>query len=188
MLPPPPEVPPARLFRLMLRRPRPWLAIDLSIAGIRRGVSCVALTTRDWAEVWDAHEDQPEEAREHWRQIEVVARSLHLEGKPLGMGAPELADSLHDYELTRAVQALSPALATVSPQRGTYDPEAWMRALRTGAREIRNERRAFALAMSFDPGWSHNVPRPDRFFGVGPDDLTEGQWIAFFAARKAFDL
>lgn len=188
MIGPPTDVTPARLFRLMLRRPRPWLSVDLSIAGIDRGFSCVAPTLREWSEIWDSAEHLPAAERAEWRRMALVVCSLQHDGVQALSDVETLADQATAHEVRTARNVVSRALSVIAPQRGLSNSDAWINRLAEGCTAPENERRAFGLALSFDSGVSHAVPRLDRFFGASPDDLTEGQWLAYLAARKAFDL
>lgn len=183
---PPEGVSPARLFRLLLRRPRPWLAIDLSVAGHSGGFSVQALSVAEVGDVLDAVDDGPAEVRRDIVAAELAARCLRLNGEPCFESADAMGRLLDEDEAELVVAAVGNALGTIGPRFPPCDFERWLHVVKEGASHHENIMRAHMLAGCVDSGWRSETARPERFFGVQtPDELTDGQWLAFRAAREA---
>jgi hypothetical protein len=178
VLEPPKNIEPGRLFRLLLRRPRPWLALNYRIRGLER----FALTVRALKSIEYA------EALEEGPLGPLVACLRLASGEPAFGGVADLAGLRFD-EAERLQGAANEALATVSPLYGYANPRSWNVALMKGAAE--NAHEAFALGSSYDTsyGWGvvRTAPRPDRYFGCPLADLTDGQWLAYWGAREHLD-
>lgn len=185
---PPPDIAPARLFRLLLRRPRP----EIPIAHRIRGAEDVPLRVRALA---SADEAAVDEAAEGWGDAgpsraadEFVYRALLTQDGPAFASPDEVGalDSTDALSLARAVRA---ALDVISPSYARSDVEAWMRVLKQGARAAGNWADAIALGgcvdWAFGYGVGRLVERPDRYFGCPLADMTDGQWMAYRAAREA---
>jgi hypothetical protein len=186
MIGPPEGVSPARLFRLLLRRPRPWLAIDLSVAGHSVGFSVQALSVAEVGDVLDAVEDGRPEMRSDIVSTELAARCLRLNGEPCFENAAAMRSVLESDEAERVIEAVGMALATIGPRFPPCSFDRWLHHVKEGASHHENIMRAHMLAGCVDSGWRTEASRPERFFDVRtPDELTDGQWLAFRAAREA---
>jgi hypothetical protein len=184
--PPPAGVAPAKLFRLLLRRPRPEIAIAHRI----RGVEHIPLRVRSLS---SADDSDIAEAGEGWGDAagsaiagEFVARALLTNDGPAFASAAEVG-ALDTHEAMRLALAVKAALDIISPSYTRHDVAAWGKALKDGAKDVRNLTDAIALggcvdyALGFSTG--RVVERPDRYFGLPLAEMTDGQWMAYRAAR-----
>jgi hypothetical protein len=182
---PPKGIAPARLFRLLLGTPRPhypltWRAdaapdIPLHVVALRGLDVEAALEAARAASPGGDHIER--------FTLEVVALSLHTpDGR--AFRSVEEAGALPEDEGRALVAAVLGALAIVSPTFARSDSAAWGRALVEGARTGANINAALALGSCVEHGWGAVTPRPDIFFGLPIVDLTDGQLMAFHAARE----
>lgn len=183
---PPQHIPPGRLFRLLLSRPRPSWPIQYRI----RGAESVQLTVRalrsiEEAEAADAAGDLPAEARISAAARHLVTRCLYTDGAPVFASAEE-AGLLTDGEFLALWQHIDPALAVCSPSYQRSDLMAWDKRLQLGAWDSLPEAMILAscVDMSVGLGGVCTVERPDRYFGVPVADITDGQRMAYRAARE----
>jgi hypothetical protein len=184
---PPPGVSPARLFRLLLRRPRPEIPIAYRI----RGAEDVPLRVRALS---SADEAAVAEAAEGWGDAgpsraadEFVFRALLTQDGP-AFASPDEVGALDSTDALSLAKEVRAALDVISPNYARSDVEAWGRALKQGARAGGNWADAIALGgcvdYAFGYGVGRLVERPDRYFGCPLADLTDGQWMAYRAARE----
>jgi hypothetical protein len=181
----PPKIAAERLFRILLRAPRASLPIELPLAGAPPGAfRVVALSQIDEAEAFDEAALLPSEARSAFLGVEFAALALHQDGELVFKSGADLARLLREDEADRLAAAVVAQLAICSPSMKRIDVGAWMKKLVAGARKM--PRQAITLARSIDGDIIDGGPRPDRYFGVAPAELTDGQWLAYHAARRAF--
>lgn len=186
MIAPPVNVAPARLFRLLLRRPRP----EISIAYRIRGVEHIPLRVRALSGVEEAIVG---DAGDGWGDAagsvvagQLVAMALLTPGGPAFASAEDVG-ALDMSEAMRLAVAVRAALDIISPSYSRHDVAAWDAALKTGAKDARNMAAAVALggcvdyALGFSTG--RVTERPDRYFGMPLAEMTDGQWMAYRAAR-----
>lgn len=131
---------------------------------------------------------EPRALRESRMQCELLARAVVLEcGRQAFRNGFELASLLNEREAVALEDDATRALAIVSPVYSAIDVSAWNRVLVTGASHARNLHTAISLGRCVDVSYGARcrevLPRPDRFFGVEHAELTDGQWLAFRAAR-----
>jgi hypothetical protein len=119
--------------------------------------------------------------------VEIAAACLHQNDEQAVPDGETLASLLDDVEIGRLCRSVTDALDIIGPWIPYSSHGDWVERLAIGAMHPTNIIRAQALSSSIDSGFTHTVPRPDRFFGVPLDDVTEGQWMAFRAARKSFN-
>jgi hypothetical protein len=191
---PPRHITPARLFRLLLRRPHPWIEIPGRLRGAEETPLAVrALASLEWGEARDAAEGHADaDARIGRLQSELVARALVLtDGTPVFAHAAQVAELLDAPEVAELGGDVLRALAVVGPTYAGSDAAAWASALAKGARDASNLHAAFVLGrcvdVSLGSGLRAVVSRPDRFFGCPLAELTDGQWMAFRAARRVVE-
>lgn len=186
MIQPPRDVEPGRLFRLLLQRPRPITSLACRI----RGAENVALRVRaisgiDEAAIADASEG-PDEVRGSRAAAELVHRALLAPGGPAFASADEVGHLGADEALALA-RAVRAALDVISPTYVLHDGAAWDRVLRRGASAPGNWAEALSLGgcvdYAFGYGVGRSIERPDRYFGIPLADMTDGQWMAYRAAR-----
>ncbi len=184
--PPPAHVKPARLWRLLASTGdgRPAWPLSLRCAAapqtplhVRalRGAEVEAMLddARDWA--------APAPHYERFR-VEVLAASLHT---PAGRAVahPDATGGLLADEADALADACFAALAICSPTYQRSAVAAWEAVLAEGARDPANLADAVALGACVDHGWASTTPRPDLWWGCAVGALTDGQMMAFRAAR-----
>jgi len=112
----------------------------------------------------------------------VLAASLHT---PDGLAFPDPADAgyLQADEADALTDACFAALAICSPTYQRSALPAWEAALRDGARDPSNVLDALSLGACVEHGFAGTTPRPDLWFGCAIGALTDGQLMAYRAAR-----
>lgn len=183
---PPENITPARLFRIFLRAPRATLPVELPpLFGPSCGALFVsALTPSEENDAWESAASVVKPLRAETYHAELVARSLLL---PDGSRAFRNRDELLSFDESDYYSIVGPcleALRICAPAYRRSDSEAWIHYLARGALEYPNIHRACALAWCADWSSRATVPRPDRFFGVPMADVTDGQWMAWRAAKR----
>lgn len=173
-------LPAAHLWRLLIVTPRPWVAIDLSEYGSKVPLRVVAPLPSDELAAFNHHD--PEAVDEYLARRVVL--SLYIEGGRRVFSYSQLT-SLDSRACDGVVATVTEALSTIAPLRAGVDLLAWGATLKRGAETGFN---SFQLAR-VDPcverrksGWA---TRPDVFFGLPMCQITDGQLMAFDAARKA---
>jgi hypothetical protein len=191
---PPRHVSPARLFRILLRRPRARIAIPGRLRGAEETpLFAQALTGLEWGEARDEADGlAAPEARIGRLSCGLIARALVLDdGARVFADAAEAAELLEEPEVHDLGADVLRALAVIGPTYAHSDAGAWAAVLAAGARDAANLHTAFVLGRSIDvslgSGLRAVVSRPDRFFGCPLAELTDGQWLAFRAARKVVE-
>jgi hypothetical protein len=168
MLGPPQHVKPPVLFRLLLRRPRPWIAIDYRVPGAEGVPLCVrALRAAELAECFDTAGECASEARTGRVSCELIARALTLPGGALAFRSAEhAADALDARTADVLAGEVSRALDIVSPFYSMIDHVLWKRALVQGARHPHNGHDALTLgscvSFAFGYGVSRVTYHPER--------------------------
>jgi hypothetical protein len=185
LLGPPVDIAPERLFRLLLQRPRPrWPLSFRAAAAPHIALHAVALRGAELQGLIDeaTHLKAPE-ARTAHLGLEVMARTLWTAEGPAFRSADEAGAFLEgDAALLRG--ELAAALAIIGPTFARSDTRAWARILRKGAEHRSNIDEALLAASAVDLGvFGGFVQRPDRYFGVALAEITDGQLMAYRAAR-----
>lgn len=125
---------------------------------------------------------EPEEARPRALVAEVVAAALWTpKGRAFKNG--EGVGALHEAEADELAAAVLSSLDVISPSYRTADAGAWAARLLEGAKTPSNMSVALALGGCVEVGY-RATPRPDLYFGLPLRELTDGQWMAYRAARK----
>jgi len=164
---PPFHVPPDVLFRRMLELPRPSKAIDYRI----RGAEHIPLVVR--AVTWHDEVDGT--------MLSYIQRSLWTpDGQ--AFGSADDVGSMAESEVADLANAVFEALLEVSPSYQRAGWPSWVDQLKIGAADWRNLTTAIALADCVDEGCSATRPHPERYWGVRPCDLTDGQRMVAHAA------
>ena len=120
----------------------------------------------------------------------MAALSLHQDGERVFASGHQLCELLSDTEATDVSAAALGALRIISPSFRACDYDAWLAKLTIGAGHWTSRPQAAALAVCIDvaAGMTTRItPRPDRYFGLPMGQLTDGQWLAYRAARQAID-
>lgn len=177
---------PARLWRLLaaVGVGRPWWPLSLRVAAApQTPLHVIALRGCEVEGLLDAARDWAGSAPHYERfRAEVLAASLHTpEGR--AFASPDAAGGLLADEADALVDACFAALATCSPTYQRSDVGRWEAVLRDGARDPANLHDAIALGACVEHGWAGTTPRPDLWFGCAIGALTDGQMMAYRAAR-----
>ncbi len=181
---PPLRVAPERLFRLLLRTPRARLPIALPIAGAPPAPFFVqAIHPLDEAEAIERHAGAPEALRPHLVAAELTALALHEGDARVFADGAELGRMLGERDAVVLMRATLEALDVISPSFRRIDVDAWEKRLAAGALIGLNANHARLLDLCVE----NDRPRLDRYFGLPLGQFTDGQWLAFYAARRALD-
>ena len=189
MLAPPRDVPPERLFRLLLRRPRPVLPLVFRFAFAPHVALAVrGLTAYEDAEISDVPPDDPTGRSLIARRL--IAAVLLADGRPAFTDA-DAVGGLTEHEIAALGDAVVKAAHVVSPMRNKVDLAAWDDALQKGARHPQNIGVTMAIAAATEPLVAPQkllrLSAPERYFGAPIADLTDGQLLAYYAAKAAMD-
>lgn len=187
---PPADIPPPRLFRLLLATPRPVLPVPFRFAGFPGQVSVRAISTDELNRANDEAEAIPDIQKQSYVQAGVVASALLHEGRLVFRCAQDVLDleaSLAD-ELSRIVLG---ALDSICPMYGRSDRNAWHAVLCEGAKHPTNYVAARSLGHAYDIAeagkYIRVIDRPDRHFGLPTRELLDGHWMAYSAARALLE-
>jgi hypothetical protein len=110
---------------------------------------------------------------------ELIVRSLYAGSYPAFESVDQIGDLIGD-EMETLMAEVQPALRVISPTYGRADWRAWDAALKLGARHGSNSAEAILLGACY----SEYAERPDWYFGGCLADLTDGQMMAYRAARS----
>lgn len=190
---PPEDVPPARVFRTLLRRPRPWTPISYRyprLPDVRLHVH--ALTPLELAEALDVDADgEPSEVVSDRAMARVVVASLRDDEGP-AFASEAQADRMPHRAWVDLMDAAMRGLALVMPSRALCSADdwtEWRKVLDKGARAMGNLGEAFRMRDCHDiaVGWGGIARhyRPDRYFGLPVADLTDGHLLVFDVAIAA---
>lgn len=188
---PPRDVLPERLFRLLLRRPRPILPIDLRLpVAPHVALSVRGLTALEDAEVADVDPALPQELVRSTLMRRLIAAHLLADGA-LAFASAEEVGGLTEHELATLGRAVFTAATIISPTYRASSQEAWRAALEQGARHSSNHGLVCVIASASEPlvlpRKILEVGAPERYFSAALADLTDGQIMAFTAAKAVYD-
>ena len=176
-LKPPPDIPPARLFRSLLRLPRPVERIGFRFEALPDKVL--------WAQAITSLEVA--EARDSADALLAMTASALVDGA--GKRVATVADLglLTQAEAKGLQAAVVGALARISPSYTISDSEAWGAQLKLGAAEPANLRTASVMGGCFEQAGKRIYAAPEKFYGVPRGQLLDGHWMAFLAAQEAYE-
>ncbi len=187
---PPPDIPPPRLFRLLLATPRPVLPLSLRIAGIPCRLSVQGLRSSEICEANDDAEAIPLSLRQSYATAGIVARALLADGKPAFTSAADVLD-MPDAIASQLMRYALNGIGTVSPVYGWMDYDAWNAALCAGAKHPSNYTAAKALGHCYHVAYGLKHTRvlemPELYFGMPRNELTDGHWMVYRAARTVLE-
>jgi hypothetical protein len=188
MLVGPPNIKPARLFRLLLQRPRATASLDVPGFGVMLEVR--AISAAEEAEIAESVDGLDRERVVVRAAAELLMRAVWSDGAPAFSSMSDV-DGLYPHEVLAMARATRASLDAISPTySGRFDVTAWRHALIRGAKDASNITLAMALGGCVDVTYGyavrHTIERPDRYFGVPIADLTDGQLMAYRAAREVY--
>lgn len=148
------------------------------------------LTALEDATAGDVDPDLPEEARRSEVARRLLAAWVIADGRP-AFATPDEVGALTEPEFFALWASARAAANIVSPQYRTAHPDEWAATLEAGARHPSNRAIGGVIHYSTEVvvglGGSAVIAAPDRYFGVPYADLTDGQIMAYQAAKKVFD-
>jgi len=176
---PPPGVAPEVLFRRFVV-PKPRLRLDFRFKSFQHPALWVeALTT---TEIVAAIEG----CSESEALVNIIPRSLTAGGEFVFGDVDELLD-LPDPEVDALIIGFGKAFREICPISYQSDWHEWLSELKKGAQHHTNERATVLLGQCYEAATFGNrvriLDRPDRYFGVQMHRLTDGQMMAYRAAR-----
>lgn len=188
---PPKHVPPERLFRLLLGRPRPVLPLELRLDFAPKvALAARALTPWEDESARDVPPDLPTAARASQILQRLVVGALLADGEPALRSTADLG-GFSERELGVMGAAVMGALDVVSPALRRIDRTLWNAYLEAGAKHGSNGSIVNAIgASSIEVGARGNLrfmPRWQDYFGVPFAEVTDGQRMAYDAASKVFE-
>lgn len=177
---------PARLFRVLASAQPRW-PVDYRPPGLERfRLEARGLSACEAAHLFDELDRLHTDKRAVIETLDLIALALLADGRQAFASGEEVG-ALPSYVVNALAMALRDALRVCSPLYRSTDDSAWDRVLREGAAKGANAMVSLALGNCIDEGFSRFTPRPDRFFGVPTIAVTDGQWMAFRAARWFVD-
>jgi hypothetical protein len=187
---PPKGVPAPRLFRELVRRPRPVWPLSLRIpCAPHVRLSARALTAWEDEEARDVEPDLPAEVRLNAIVQRLLVASLLADDRPAFASLDDLG-SFDEFEVRAMGAALFDAFAVVMPSYRRIDETMWSKRLEEGAKHPSNVSTVLAIgASSIEAGKSGPLfmPHWDKFFGLPFAEITDGQRMAYAAARKVYE-
>jgi hypothetical protein len=175
---PPTGVAPEVLFRSLLGR-SPSAPLSFKFSFQHSELVATALPALDVASCFDA---APEVALPS-----LMARSLRADGLLAFHGPDEILELTEAKYETLAKEFLG-VFIRICPVVSRCDAKAWLDVLEKGASHNSNEVASSLLGTSYECfNDSRNiriVDRPDLYFGVPKQELLDGHWLCYRAARR----
>ena len=186
---PPSHIKPEALFRLLVCQPRARLPVFLSFSGCEHvAFFACAITGHELSMIVDGCDGIPKDLADSKLKQGLALRCLYDDDGPVFTTIEEVGQ-LDETEINDIWRALYPALDAMSPTYPYSRSGEWEAALQRGAYHPSNRRTAYAMASCEDvtAGFKtvHTNPRPDRYYGKAVSELTDGQLMAYSAARAA---
>lgn len=176
---PPSNISPGKLFRGLLRTPRPVKKLDVRLDVAPDVVLFAqALTPIEIATVRDA---DPSEREGYFLALSVVddfgARVFATPGQ---------TSHLLDHESDALLSAVRDAHHAIAPTYDFSDITRWDAVLQEGAKDFASFSLTIAIgaACEITPFKNPYRPRPDLYFGLPNAELTDGQHLAFLVAFR----
>jgi hypothetical protein len=170
----------ARLFRVLSSRQPRW-PVDFRPPGLERfRLEARGLSAHEADDLFDDFDNYERDKRLALTSPELVAVALLANGQRAFRSAEEVGE-LPSAVLDPLAAAVHRALAICSPLYGRSTRAAWDAVLRAGAAQT-----AVTSALGGCVGEAGSE-RPDLYFGMPLCELTDGQWMAYRAARAHVD-
>lgn len=190
MIAPPKDITPERLWRTLIQRQRASWPLRFRVRGAESlSLSVVALRGLEAAEALDVLGEDPSRVASD-KMGGLIAACVAVHGKPAFRSSADVG-MLDETEVRTLGVEVYETLARISPVMHVIDLPAWQRALKDGAMHVGNMLTSVRVAACVDivGGFQKvvRVARPDRWFGMPIADLTDGQLLAYDAARAAFE-
>ncbi len=191
MIAPPSDIAPERLWRMLIQRQRASMPLKFRVRGAEHFALCaVALTGLEAADALAESDDVDLSIAGTVRVSGVIAAVVHCNGKR-AFRSVEQVGLLSETEASQLGIEVYAAISTISPIIQLIDAPKWKQRLANGARHRSNMATAARVASCVTPiaGFKDVVreAHPDKWFGLPVCELTDGQLLAFDAARAAFE-
>jgi hypothetical protein len=148
------------------------------------------LTALEDAEVVDLDPNLPPEIRKSEIARRVIAAVLLADGARAFASADDVG-ALTEPEVHALGAAVFQATSVVCPMRRAVHEDAWHDRLVLGAKHPVNRSTTRAISLSTEtlvaPARFVSLSAPDRYFGIPLAALTDGQLMAYEAAKAVFD-
>lgn len=144
--------------------------------------------TEEQAAVDLAEGIQPNESRVNRILNELLVRSLWTSEGPVFSSVEDIGALTIDESESLLVEA-SIALSTISPtysRQSVDEADAWTNVLEAGAKHHSNTAEMVLLGGAVQYGFHGITHRPDLYWGLPLSDLTDGQLMAYRAARAVY--
>ena len=179
---PPKNIKPEVLFRRLSAYPGSVQDIAYKVTGAEGvSLSVRAMASHEIYSLIDDADDKP---------AGIVCATLLADGER-AFSSPEEIFRLHKEEVASLYQEVAEALISISPLYSSIDHVKWMAVLKKGAIHPTNISTALAMSECVDTlvggGGTIRLNRPDRYYGIPVREMTDGQRLAFNAAREAID-
>ena len=176
---------------MLLQVPRAVLPISYRIPGIDTELSVRSLRSIEEVAAFDTYGKLENDKRREDRVVmTIVANSLLTPSGKAFNNADEVG-ALSQHELAELGHAVVDALSIISPTFIGSDVDAWHATLKRGAGDPTNVYESMLLAESVDiaagDGVKYTTPRLDRYFGLRIGEITDGQHMAYLAARSVVE-
>lgn len=124
------------------------------------------------------------------KAVGIVCATLLADGER-AFSCPEEIFKLHKEEVDAIYSEVSVALSEISPLYASIDHVEWMKVLKEGALHQTNVSTTWSMSECVDivavGDSTIKLSRPERYYGIPPVELSDGQRLAFSAAREAID-
>lgn len=179
---PPSDVKPEVLFRWLSKQPRIRRPLTYRIKGAEQiELSVESMSSSELAFLLDDAKDKPSA---------IVCASLLADGTR-AFNSPEEIFRLHKEEVAMLYGEVADILSRISPMYTSSDTAAWKRVLKKGAMHPSNMGIVLAMSECVDivvgAQTTIQVGRPDRYYGIPQMKMSDGQRMAFAAAKELLD-
>ncbi len=182
---PPPDCDKHKLFRSLLRRPRPQQALTFRVTGAEHIQLFVrSLKNLEYAEVFESGDDvELSQLAISTITAELIAATVFTKNHR-AFSSADAVMRLSGTEIGQLGKEVLDVVHLISPTYQRSDAQAWKMALKEGAGHASNIYEAMSMYRSCDRvGMDATVyERPDRYFGLPVCELTDGQLMAYAAA------
>lgn len=177
---------------MLIQRERASIPLRYRVRGAESyALRVVALRGDEAADALaDGDNIEVDEARAS-RVLCALAAACVYTGDVRAFGSASDVRRLSSGEVGELCAEVHQALSICSPVYQIAEARAWTTVLKTGAEHNRNISMAARVAScvdvvgGFQKAYRHQ--RPDRWFGVPTAELTDGQLLAYDAARSVFE-
>ncbi len=180
----PPKIAPEILFRTLLELPRPIKKISFRLNQAKEVPLLVkAFSSEELANTITLCEREKINLDS---QI-LVSNLILINNKPAFSSVDKLKNIITMTEYDTLLRQVSQVLDEISPTFSTSDQDAWMSLLKKGANHPSNSLLVHSLGSCYTPHVIGEklliLDKPQEYFGVPKNQLLDGHWMAYIAAR-----